>query len=79
MFQETTNFYSDSLIRKIQQKTFLEEHKDFLLAEAKSEERQQECRAEFLDSSVRDLQRQLDSSRMKIYCTNQGYEECRKE
>ena len=45
-----------------------------MLAEAKSEER-----AEFLDSSVRDPQKQLDSSRMKIYCTNQGYEESRKE
>ena len=58
---------------------FLEEHIDYVLAEAKSEERKQECRAQFLDSSVRDLQRQLDSSRMEIYCTNQGDEESRKE
>ena len=46
-----------------------------MLAEATSEERQQECRAEFLDNSVRDLQRQLDSSRMNIYCTNPGSQE----
>ena len=60
-------------------KSFLEEHKDYMLAEAKSEVRMQECRADFLDSSARDLQRQLDSNRLEIYCTNQGYEESRKE
>ena len=49
------------------------------LAEAKFEVRKQECRADFLDSSVRDLQRQLDSNRLEINCTNQGYEESRKE
>ena len=59
-------------------KQFLEKHKDHLLAEAKSEMRNQECRADFLDSSVRDLQRQLDSNRLEIYCTNQTYEESRK-
>ena len=58
---------------------FLEEHKDFLLAEAKSEVRKQESRADYLDSSVRDLQRQLDSNRLEIYCTNQCSEESRKE
>ena len=41
--------------------------------------RKQECRTEFLDSSVRDLQRQLDSNRVEIYCTNRGNEESRKE
>ena len=49
-----------------------------MLAEAKSEVRKQECRAHFLDSSVRDFQRQLDSNRLEIYCTNQGHEESRK-
>ena len=39
-----------------------------MLAEAKSEVRKQECRADFLDSSFRDLQRQLDSNRLEIYC-----------
>ena len=53
-------------------KSFLEGHKDCMLAEAKSEVRKQECRADFLDSSVRDLQRQLDSNRLEIYCTSQG-------
>ena len=43
------------------------------------EVRKQECRADFLDSSVRDLQRQLDFNRLEIYCTNQGYEESRRE
>ena len=46
-----------------------------MFAEAKSEVRWHESRADYLDSSVRDLQRQLDSSRLEIYCTNQGYEE----
>ena len=50
-----------------------------MLAEAKSEVRKRECRADFLDSSVRDLQRQLDSNRLDFYCTNQVYEESRKE
>ena len=49
-----------------------------MLAEAKSEARKQECRADFLDCSDRDLQRQVDSDRVDIYCTNQGYEETRK-
>ena len=53
--------------------------KSFMLAEAKYEVRKQECRAEFLDRSVRDLQRQLASNRLEIYCTNQGHEESRKE
>ena len=47
-----------------------------MLAEAKSEVRKQECRAEFLDSS---FQRQLDSNRLEIFCTNRGYDESRNE
>ena len=50
-----------------------------MLAQAKSEVRKHESRADYLDSSVRDLQRQLDSNRLEIYCTNQGYEESRKK
>ena len=38
---------------------------DHMLAEAKSEVRKQGCRADILDSSIRDLQRQLDSNRFK--------------
>ena len=47
-------------------KSLLEEQKDEMSAEAKSEVRKQDCRADFLDSSVRDLQRQLDSNRLEI-------------
>ena len=50
-----------------------------MLAEAKSEVRRHESRADYLDSSVRDLQRQLYSNCLEIYCTNQGCEESRKE
>ena len=60
-------------------RSFLEEHKDYKLAEAKSEVRKQECRADFLDSSVRRLQKEPDSDRMEIYCTKKGCEESRKE
>ena len=60
-------------------KSYLEEHEDYMLAEAKSEVRKQECRADFLDSSVRDLQRQLDSNRLEIGCASQCYEDSRKE
>ena len=60
-------------------KSFLQEPQDYMLAEAKSEVRKQECRADSLDSSVRDLQRQRDSNRLETYCTNQGFEESRKE
>ena len=60
-------------------KSFLEGHSDSMLAEAKSEGRRHESRADYLDSSVRDLQRQLDSNCLEIYCTNEGYEESRKE
>ena len=60
-------------------KSHLEKHKDNMLAEATSEVRKHESRADYLDSSVRDLQRHLDSNRLEIYCTNQVYEESRDE
>ena len=50
-----------------------------MFAEAKSEGRRHGSRADYLDSSVRDLQRQLDSNCLEIYGTNQGCEESRKE
>ena len=71
--------YSDSLIRKIISNHSLKNIEIILLAEAKSEVRRHESRADYLDSSVRDLQRQLDSNRLENYCTCQGYEESRKE
>ena len=78
-FQETTNLCSDSQIRKILSNHSLKNIETCMLAGAKSEVRKQESRAEILDSSVRDLQRQLDSNRLKICCANQGCEESRKE
>ena len=60
-------------------RSFLDEHKDFLFVEAKSEVRKQKCRADFLDSCVRDLQTQLDSDCWEIFGTNQGCEDSRKE
>ena len=50
-----------------------------MLAEAKSGVRKQVCRADCLDNSVRDLQRQFHSTRLEIKSTNQGHEESRKE
>ena len=50
-----------------------------MLAEANSKVRKHESRADYPDCSGRDLQRQLDSDRLEIYCTNQGFEESRKE
>ena len=50
-----------------------------MLAEARSEVRKQVCRADFLDNSVRDLHGQLDSTRLEIHSTNQGYEESQEE
>ena len=57
----------------------LEEQRDHLLAEAKSEVLKQECRGDFLDCSLRELQRQCHSSRMDIDHTNLGYETSRRE
>ena len=57
----------------------LEEQSDHLLAEAKSEVLKQECRADFLDCSIRELQRQIHSSRMEIDHTYLGYETSRRE
>ena len=45
-------------------KSFLEEHKDYMLADANSESAKARMQSSFLDSSVRDLQRQLDSNRL---------------
>ena len=48
-------------------KSFVEEQRDKMHAEAKSEVRKRESTADYLDSSVRDLQRQLDSNRLELY------------
>ena len=57
----------------------LEEQRDHLLAEAKSEVFRQECRADFLDCCTRELQRQIHSSSMEIDHTNLGDETSRRE
>ena len=57
----------------------LAEQRDHRLAEARAEVMKQECSADFLDCSVRELQRQIHSSRWKIDHTNQGYETSRRE
>ena len=43
----------------------LEELRDHLLAEAKSEVLKQECRTDFLGCSIRELQRQIRSNRLE--------------
>ena len=50
----------------------LEEQRDHLLAEAKSEVLKQECRTNFVDCSIREDQRQIHSSRMEIDRNNLG-------
>ena len=57
----------------------LEEQRDHLLAEAKSEVLKQECRADFLNCCIRELQRQIYSNRLEIACANHGCEESRRE
>ena len=44
----------------------LEEQRHHQFAEAKSEVLKQECRADFLDCCIRELQRQIHSNRLKI-------------
>ena len=57
----------------------VEEQRDHLLSEARSEVLKQECRADFLDCSMRELQRQIHSSRTETDHTNLGYETSRRE
>ena len=57
----------------------LEEQRDHLPAEAKTEEMKQECRADFLDCSVRELKRPIHSNLLEMDYANDGYEESRRE
>ena len=57
----------------------LEEQRDQLLSEAKSEIMKQECRVEFADGNIRDLNRRIQSHSMEIDHTNIGYEQARRE
>ena len=47
---------------------------DQLLAEAKSEQLKQKCRADFGEAAIRELQRQIESQRIETNYTNSGYE-----
>ena len=67
------------LSRLSETRLILGEQRDHLLAEARSEVLQQECRADFLDCSIRELQRKIHFSRTKIDHTNLGYETSRRE
>ena len=58
---------------------FLEKHRNRWLSEAKTEILKQECRADFADRSIRELQRQIQSNHMEIGHPNLGYEQSRKE
>ena len=58
---------------------FLEEQRNKLLSEAKSEVLKQECRAETADCAFRERQRQIQSNRMEIDRTDLGYETSRRE
>ena len=57
----------------------LEAQSNHLLAEAKSEVLKQECRADFLDCSIREFQKQFNSSRMETDHAKLGCETSRRE
>ena len=60
-------------------RSILEEQGDHLFSEDRSEVLKQEFGADFLDCSIRELQRQTHSSRMEIDHTNFGYETSQRE
>ena len=55
-------------------KSFLEEHEDYMVAEAKSEVRKRGCRADFLDSSVRNIKITC-SQRQNLKCESEDAEQ----
>ena len=60
-------------------KSVLEEQRDHLLAEAKSEVLKQECKVDTLNTCIREFQRQARSNRLDMDDANYGYEESRRE
>ena len=60
-------------------KSLLEDHRDHMLAEAKSEILKQECKVDSLNTCIRELQRQAHSHRLETDSANCGYEEPRRE
>ena len=57
----------------------LEEHRDHLLAEAKSEILKQECKVDTLYTYIHKFQRQVHSNRLEMDNVNYGYEVSRRE
>ena len=57
----------------------LEERRNYLLAEAKSETLKQECKVDTLNTCIREFQRQACSNRLEMDNVNYGYEESRRE
>ena len=60
-------------------RSVLEEQRDHLFTEAKSEILKQECKVHLLDTTIRELQRQVHSNRLEMDHVNYGYEESRRE
>ena len=60
-------------------RSVLEEQRDHLLTEAKSETLEQECKVDTLNSCIREFQRQAHSNRLEMDNVNYGYEEHRRE
>ena len=78
-FKEKVKLHSGSLTRKMAATLVLEEQRDHLLAEAKSEILKQECKVYLLNTSIREFQRQSHSNRLEIVYASHGYEESRRE
>ena len=57
----------------------LEEQRDHLLAEAKSEILKQECKVDTLNTCMREFQRQVHSNRLEMDYVNCRYEESRRK
>ena len=60
-------------------RTVVEEQRDHLLAEVKSEILKQECKVDTLNTCIREFQRQAHPNRLEMDHVNHGYEESRRE
>ena len=60
-------------------KSFLDENRDHLLAEARSELMKQEYKAESLNTCIRELQQQTHAQRLELEDAHLGYAESRRE
>ena len=59
--------------------SFLEEHRDYMVAEANSEILKQDCKVDTLNPCIRELERQAHSNRLELDSVTCGYEESRRE